>query len=445
MKTILVLGAGLVARPLVNYLLQQQDIAVVVADLYLSKAQALIKNHPHGRAVALNAKDEVALENLVIASDLVISLLPFTYHLTVAAHCLGAKKHLITTSYISAGMQALDRPAQERGLLFLNEMGLDPGIDHISAMSVIERVKNSGGKIVAFESCCGGLPAPEANDNPFGYKFSWSPRGVLMAGQNDACYLKNNKKIQVDGKMLFRHRQRKNVQGAGTLEVYPNRNALRYIDLYGLHKAHSFFRGTLRYPGWCETMEKIAALGYLNSDEQPGILGKSYARLTASLIGQESTYELRQKLSSHLGLPRRSEIIDRFEWLGLLSDKKVDADPPTLLDALAALMSEKMSYRGGERDMIILQHDLIADYGSAGEEHICSRLIDYGVPGGDSAMARTVSLPAAIAVELIARGHIDLAGVHLPVLPLIYRPVLVELGELGIRFEETVKVVKSET
>ncbi|MBN2357186.1 saccharopine dehydrogenase NADP-binding domain-containing protein [candidate division KSB1 bacterium] len=435
MKKVLVLGAGLVSRPLVRYLLDQPDIEVVIGSRTVSKAEALIQGHPKGRAVAVTVQEAEKLESLVAESDVAISLLPWTYHMQVAGYCLKHKSHLVTTSYVSAAMKALDQQARDNGLLFLNEIGLDPGIDHMSAMKTIHEVENKGGKIVSFESCCGGLPAPEANDNPFGYKFSWSPRGVLLAGKNNAHFLKDGKDMVIENKDLFRTVWRKDVEGLGELEVYPNRDSMQYQSLYGLWDAKTIFRGTFRNLGWCETMEKIVNLGYLDDTVNPELLKMTWAQVTASLInGKAET--VKSNMAKHLNLPESHEILSRMEWLGLFGNELLKSDPPSILDALTAVMSEKMAYKEGERDMIVLQHDFIAEYPDGKKEAIVALLIDYGIPGGDSSMARTVSLPAAIAVKLMLTGKINMTGVQIPVMPEIYIPVLQELEKMDIKFTE---------
>ncbi len=433
MKKVLVLGAGLVSRPLVRYLLDQPETEVIIASRTVSKAEALIEGHPKGRAIAATVQEKDKLEALVKESDVAISLLPWIYHLQVAELCLKHKTHLVTTSYVSPAMRALDQQAKDQGLLFLNEIGLDPGIDHMSAMKMIHAVEKKGGKVTSFESVCGGLPAPEANDNPFGYKFSWSPRGVLLAGRNSAHFLKNGKDMQIENKDLFRTVSIKEVEGLGKLEVYPNRDSMLYQELYGLKDAQTIFRGTFRNLGWCETLEKVVNLGFLNDDERPEILGWTWAQLTASLINAKAD-QVKSAMAKHLGIPESHAILSRFEWLGLFSNEKVKSDPPSVLDALTYLMEHKMDYKPGERDMIVLQHEFIAEYPGGKKEAITSLLIDYGIPHGDTSMARTVSLPAAIAVKLLNQGKITLTGVQIPVMPGIYEPVLDELETMKIKF-----------
>lgn len=434
-KRILVLGAGLVTRPLVEYLLNQPDFHVTVASRTVRRAQALIGGRPNGRAVAFDIEqDPAGLDPLVADADLVISMLPYIHHVQVARACLRHRRHLVTTSYVRDEMRALDGPAREAGILFLNEIGLDPGIDHMSAMRVIHRVHQEGGQIKAFRSYCGGLPAPDANDNPLGYKFSWSPRGVVLAGRNDARYLENGRVVEVPNARLFATHFLLWVEGLGDLEAYPNRDSLPYIQLYGIPETEAMYRGTLRNVGWCDVMQKLNELGYFSLDERPDLPGKTFRQVMAELIGRPETPNLKADLAAHLNVSPVSGVMMALEWLGLLDDAPV---PPrtTLLDVLADRMLEKMAYREGERDMVVLVHEFRAVYPDR-EERITSTLIDFGIPGGDTAMARTVGYPAAIAARLILEGSLRLTGVHIPVLPEIYEPVLTELESLGIRVAE---------
>ncbi len=439
MHQVLILGAGLVAGPMIRYLMDQPDFRVTVASRTVSKAEALVGDHPHGKALALDVQDDAALEALVKKADLVVSLLPYTYHLKVAKQCLQYGKHLLTTSYVKPEMKALDKAVREAGLIFLNEIGLDPGIDHMSAVRVINEVKANGGKITTFVSYCGGLPAPDANTNPLGYKFSWSPRGVIMAGKNPAHYLWDGKEVRISGEELFDNYWPVEIPGLGTFEGYPNRDSMPYVEVYDITPSQTMFRGTLRYPGWCATLKKISELGLLDDTVRDDLAGMTFAQLTAGLIGFTGG-DLKKALAAKLGIKPDSLVISNLEWIGLLSDDPLPAGANTVMDVLVARLQKLMPYAPGERDMIVLYDVFYAEYPDR-TERTTSTLIAYGIPHGDSSMARTVSLPAAIAVKLILTGKITATGVHVPVIPEIYNQVLDELETLGIKCVEETTVV----
>ena len=436
MKRILVLGAGLVARPLVQYLLDVPEFQITVASRTLSKAKRLVGDAPNGQARIVNVDDKAALEALVREADLAVSLLPYVYHPGVAGFCVKHGKQMVTTSYVKDAMLALHDDAKRAGVVLLNEIGVDPGIDHMSAMRVIHSIHDRGGKLTSFHSNTGGLPAPDANDNPMGYKFSWAPRGVVMAGKNPARFLDNKQTVDVPGEKLFSHHWPAEIAGFGTLEVYPNRDSVPYIETYGIPEVETMFRGTLRYPGWCDTLMKIVELGLLDETERSDLGGMSFAGLTARLIHATEGPSLRAALAGHLGVAADSKPITDLEWLGFLSDAPLPEGATTLLDVLAMRMLELMAYAPGERDMLVMQHEFVARYSDGTREKTTSTMIDYGIPGGDTSMSRTVGLPAAIATRLILQGRIDLTGVRTPVIPEIYEPVLSELERLGIGFEE---------
>jgi len=438
-KKILILGAGLVAGALVRYLLAQEGFEVKVASRTLGKAQALVGDAKNGSAEQINVDNRTELEHLISKADLSISLLPYVYHPLVAKLCIKHKKAMVSASYVKEEMKALDAAAKEAGIILLNEIGVDPGIDHMSAMQVIDRIRKSDGKLVSFSSYCGGLPAPDANNNPFGYKFSWSPRGVILAGKNPAQYLKDGKVIDISGEDLFSYHWPVDIKGFGTLEGYPNRDSLPYIETYGIHGVKSMFRGTLRYPGWCETMKKIGELGLLNEEERSDLTGLTFREFTGKLI-DSARDDLKGDLAAFLDVSLDSHVLSDLEWLGLLGDEPLPEEVHSPLDVLAARMLEKMQYVPGERDLLVMQHEFIADYKNH-REIVTSTLIDYGVPGGDSSMCRLVGLPAAVAAKMILQGKIDLVGVQVPVVSEIYEPVLAELKQMGISFNEKTEQV----
>ncbi len=435
MKKVLVLGAGLVARPLVNYLLGQPDFYVTVADVEAGRASRLVAGHPRGTSEVLDIADRAALAAAIGRSDLVVSMVPYTFHPVVAELAIEQGRPMITASYVSPAMRALDARAKERGVILLNELGLDPGIDHMEAMRVIHEVHDAGGKVVGFKSWCGGLPAPEANTNPFGYKFSWSPRGVLLASKNSAKFLKDGRVVTVPAADLFARPETIGVPGLGEFEGYPNRDSVAYREAYGIPEASSVFRGTLRYPGWCETLRKMVEIGLLD-DAPKDRTGGTFNGLMLELAQAPAGADTKAAVSSRLGLEAGSAIPSRLEWLGLFEAKPLPAATGSALDNLTALMVDKLRYEEGERDMVVLQHEFLVRTESGGTQRIVSTLVDYGVPGGDSSMSRTVGLPAAIGARLVLEGKFSSPGVHVPVEPEIYGPILEELENLGVLFEE---------
>jgi saccharopine dehydrogenase (NADP+, L-glutamate forming) len=439
MRKVLILGAGMVSRPIVRYLLDQEDIAVIMASRTVSKAEKIIDHHPNGTPLALDITNDKRLEELIIDADVIVSLLPYTYHVKVAKLCIKHHKHLVTTSYVSKEMKELDDDAKNASVLLLNECGLDPGIDHMSAMRVIHEVEKKNGKITSFRSTTGALPSHEANTNPFGYKFSWSPRGVLLASRNPAKWLEDGKTITILGEKLFEHYYLKDVEGVGTFENYPNRDSEAYKDIYGLKDAETVYRGTFRMTGWCETLRAIAQLGWLQDSPINGFTGRTYRELTRCLI-KGSDKHLPDEVADFLDLKPYAAVIKRLEWLGLFSNHQLPQDKHTPLDYLNVLTLERMSLAEDERDMIVMHHEFTASYKDK-KEYITSTLVNYGIPGEDSAVARTVALPAAIAVKMILDGVITKTGVHIPIDPDIYHPILDELEPMDVVFTEKTQVI----
>jgi saccharopine dehydrogenase-like NADP-dependent oxidoreductase len=438
MQKVLVLGAGLICRPIIRYLLDSGSVEVIQATRTPEKAHGMIAGHPHGRAVALDVTQSEApamLDELVRQSDLAVSLLPYIYHPMVAEACIRHRKNMLTTSYVSPPMRALEPRVKEAGIVILNEAGLDPGIDHMSAMRVIHDVEKRGGTVTSFRSTTGALPAHESSNNPFGYKFSWSPRGVLLASRNAARWLENGSVVEIPGEKLFENYQLQDVPGAGTFENYPNRDSLPYREVYGLKDATTVYRGTYRMPGWCETLRSIVALGWLKDEPVARFGGKSYRDMTAHLLGVSGD-GLAEAVAARLGLPRYAAVVKRLQWLGLFSDDALapgNADPLTQLNVV---MLRKLSMQPQDRDMVVMHHEFTAAYPDGKSEKLTSTLLDYGIRGGDTSVARTVALPAAIAARMILDGKISKPGIFIPVEPSIYGPILDELETLGIKFHE---------
>jgi saccharopine dehydrogenase-like NADP-dependent oxidoreductase len=443
MYNILILGAGLVAKPMVQYLLNK-NYHVTIASNTPDRASQMIGNHTEGRSVFWDASDETGLSELISNHDLTVSLLPYIFHLMVAKHCIEYHKNMVTTSYVKPEMKALDQQARDAGIIILNEIGLDPGIDHMSAMRIIDKIHAKEGAILEFYSICGALPAPESANNPLKYKFSWSPKGVVMAGNNDAIFLRHGQKVSIPTKDLFKNPFKVNFPGVGLLDVYPNRDSIAYKDIYGIPEAQTMYRGTFRYQGWCETMDVIKQLNLISYDKYD-MTGMTYTDMVArelptrKIISDDSRpMEGRgeQEVSNFLSIPTDSYAIKAMKWLGLFDDTPMNRGIDSPFEVTSDLMISKMTLGDEERDMVALQHTFLAGYSDGHKEVIRSRMLDYGSPSSDTSIARTVALPAAIGVEMILTGKITETGVHIPVIPEIYNPVLDQLETMGIRMVE---------
>jgi len=433
-KKVLILGAGLVAQPIVRYLLEQ-GIRVTVASNTPERAEVMIAGHANGTNVNWSVEDEKMLDKMIGENDLVVSLLPYVYHLIVAKHAIKHKKNMVTSSYVKPEMEALHEEAKKAGIIILNEAGLDPGIDHMSAMRIIDHVHAKGGKIKEFYSLCGALPAPEAATNPFKYKFSWSPKGVVMAGNNDAKYLKHGEIVEIDTSDLFKDPFKVCFPEVGILDVYPNRDSISYIDIYGIPETETIFRGTFRFQGWCKILDALKFLKLISYDKF-NLEGMTYADFMAFMIGQSNSDNIRLKVENFDLVRLSTSTIDAMEWLGLFSNEPMNRKFDSPFEITSDLMIEKMQLGLNERDMVVMQHTFLATYPGGREEVIRSRMLDFGTLATDTAIARTVALPAAIAVKMILDNKINITGVYRPVLPEIYNPILDGLETMNIKMVE---------
>lgn len=434
MKKVLILGAGMVVRPMVNYLLDN-NYQVTVASRTKSKAEALTHHHPNGKAIGWTVDQGELLDQMIADHDLTVSLLPYTYHVMVAKKCIKHRKNMVTTSYVKPEMKALDRDARQAGIIILNEIGVDPGIDHMSAMRIIDHIHGKNGKVESFYSCTGALVAPEVEKNPFNYKFTWAPKGVVMAGKNDGKYLKDGKVIKVHTNDLFKHPLITRIEGVGVVEIYPNRDSLPYIDLYGIPEAKTMYRGTIRYTNWCQIMDAFKKLDLL-SYEKIDMQDMRFADLLAHQIDSDNSLNIKVQVAHYLNLNINSIEIKAMDWLGLFSEEKINRKSDSPFEVVSDLMISKMMIRESERDMVIMQHSFVAVYTDGKKELIRSKLLDFGSPETDTSIARTVALPAACAADMILNDQIKVIGVHIPVIPEIYNPVLNRLEKLGIKMEE---------
>jgi saccharopine dehydrogenase-like NADP-dependent oxidoreductase len=437
MRKVLVLGAGLVARPLLHYLLTDHGLHVLVAADEPERARQLMSDHPRGSVQALDVTDHSRLAPLVEEADVVVSVLPADLNCMVAKVCIAKRRSMVNTSYVSSEMRALHDEATKAGVLLLSEMGLDPGIDHMSAASTLRRLRLAGGKVTQFASGCGGFPALDANTNPWGYKFAWSPRAAMLAGRKPARYLRAGCEVSIPGDDLFSYSWPIGVEGLGVFEVYPNRDSLAYVGSYGLTGATDVFRGTLRYPGWCATMLAASRLGLLDLEEEDWPEGMTYRDLLTRRVPGGRQRGATRRVAAFLGLDPDSEVIARLEWAGLFSDRVLPERRASPLDVFGNRLKRLMMYQPGECDLVALQHVFTVTYPDGSHEEIRATLVAHGDSWGDTAMARTVSLTSGIATRLILDRGFQAVGVQIPTLREIYEPVLAELADRGIALQET--------
>lgn len=454
-KRILLLGSGYVAGPCLKYLLKFPEYSVTVASRNISHAEKLAGKEPRVSATTCSVENSAELDKLVAAHDLVISLIPYAYHASVIESAIRHRKHVVTTSYVSPAMAALDAKAREAGITVMNEIGVDPGVDHLYALKTIEEVHEAGGKILSFLSYCGGLPAPENSNNPLGYKFSWSSRGVLLALRNTAKYLQDSKVVTVLGKDLMSIAKPVYTGYPGfSFLGYPNRDSTPYSERYGIPEAKTILRGTLRYAGFPEFVRALVALNFLD-DTPVAYLSKedkaplTWAQLTARLAGVSEDNIDESRLSAALlakvdifkGDEFQSQAFIRgCRWLGFFDKSAPVEKRGNLLDTLCQVLEQKMQYEEGERDMVFLQHTFECETRDGRRETRYSTGIWYGDGrrGGVTAMARTVGVPCGIAVNLILKKRIVRRGVIAPMWSDVNRPLLEELEREGISMVETV-------
>ena len=444
MKHILVLGAGKSTPYLINYLLERAekyDWFVTVGDMNKKLARESVGRHPRSSSITFDVNDTEMREAQIAKADVVVNFLPPTFQYILALDCIKQRKHMITASYQDIRMADINADAQRHGVLILNEMGLDPGIDHMSAMSVIQNVKKDGAQIEAFRSYGSGLPAPDSIDNPLKYTITWNPRNVVMAGETGAQYLYKGKIKILPWHEVFQRTWRIELDGIGTLEAYPNRDSMLYMKLFGLENVHTMIRGTLRYPGWSETWLQVVRLGLPNESIRiSGLRRKTYRQLVEMFLPlHDPGPSLEQRVANFLNISPTGNIMEKLQWLGLFSDEKIQTAGNTSAEVLADLLNRKLQLAENNRDMVAIVHELTVKYPGNGRQRtkIRSTMIEYGMPGGFTAIAKTVGLPSAIATKLLLTGELPICGCHIPTHQAIYTRVLPELEKHGIIFKET--------
>ncbi|KAL5480610.1 hypothetical protein ACEPAI_1881 [Sanghuangporus weigelae] len=443
-KKILLLGSGFVARPAAEYLARNHANLMTVACRTLSSAQTFADGLANTTAISLDVNNPEALEAAVAGHDLVISLIPYTHHAKVVKAAIKSKTHVVTTSYVSPAIRALDEEAKAAGIVVMNEIGLDPGIDHLYAVKTITEVHEKGGKVKEFHSYCGGLPAPASANNPLGYKFSWSSRGVLLALLNSASYYSEGKRKDVPGSELMGEAKPYYISPAYAFVAYPNRDSTPFREAYNIPEAETVVRGTLRYQGFPEFIAALVKLGWLDMDEKDWLNESlSWAEVTQKAIGANDSFEasLVERIEALCSFPSASErarIISGLRWLGLLSSEKVVPRAGNLLDTLCARLEKLMQYGPGERDFIMLQHKFVVEWADGKQDTITSTLELYGEPTGSgySAMARTVGVPCGIATQLVLDGVLRKTGIQAPYTMDIINPIkkILESEGLALKF-----------
>ena len=421
MRKILILGAGKSSISLIDYLVTHaitENWTITVADITAELALAKTKNRPHTHAIAVDIKDDGSRKELIAGHDIVISMLPAVLHTTIAYDCIALHKNLVTPSYISAAMQAMAADVKAGGLIFMNEVGLDPGIDHISAMQLLDRLKQAGHRILSFRSHCGGLVAPESDTNSWHYKFSWNPRNVILAGQGEGSirWRENNSIKEIAYTELFQHTSVIDIGAKGIYQSYPNRDSLKYIAEYGLEDIETIYRGTLRVPPFCEAWDFLVRLGLTNA-HHPYIFSNRAACIKSLKIEEQTS------------------IIAMLDEIGIFEENNWGTTVPAA-ECLQQLLEKKWSMQPTDHDLVLMVHEI--EYEEAGEKkNIQSSLYLKGIDSEHTAMALTVGLPLAIVTKLILNHQIPQRGVLMPKYPEIYEPVLRELATYQIQFIET--------
>ena len=441
MRNILILGAGRSASSLISYLQnksESENLHLTIADISLELAQRKTNNHKQSTAIALDIFDENQRKKAIEKADIVVSMLPAHLHIEIAKDCIVFKKNMVTASYISHAMQELDAAAKENNLIFMNEIGLDPGIDHMSAMKVIDEILDKGGKMILFESFCGGLVAPESDNNLWNYKFTWAPRNVVLAGQGGAAkFIQEGTYKYIPYHKLFRRTEFMEVEGFGRFEGYANRDSLKYRSIYGLEDILTLYRGTLRRVGFSKAWNMFVQLGmtddtYIMDDSE----NMSYRQFTNSFLPYHPTDSVEIKLRLNLKIDQDDVVWEKLMELDIFNPNKIvglkNASPAQVLEKI---LTDKWKLQPEDKDMIVMYHKFGYEINGV-KKQIDSKMVCIGDDQTYTAMAKTVGLPVAMATLQILNGNIKTPGVLLPIRKEVYLPILKELEELGIIFNE---------
>ena len=440
MQKILVIGAGRSSTSLISYLLEhssKENWKLTIAEKDVALAKEKINGHEHASAIPFDVNDESSLSSAIETHDLIISMLPASFHFAVAEKCAEIGRHLLTASYVNEEIKELSPKFESKNKLLIMEMGLDPGIDHMSAMKVLDRLKNEGNELTAFETFTGGLLAQDTEkDNPWQYKFTWNPRNVVLAGQGFVKFIQESRYKYIPYKRLFRRTEVIHIPGYGYFEGYANRDSLNYLDLYNLRGIKTLFRGTLRRPGFCKAWDVFVQLGATDdSFEMENVSEMTHRQFINSFLSYNPNDSIELKLAHYMNLDIESDIMYKIKWLDMFTDELVGIDSGTPAQILEHILKKKWTLDESDQDMIVMWHKF--NYLENGApKQIESHMVAIGDDDKNTAMSKTVGLPLAIAAKLVMQGKIDLTGVHIPTKKEIYEPVLEELEKLGFEFSE---------
>ena len=439
MKKILILGAGLSTNILIDYLLknaEEHDWHITVADIDEKTARAKVNGHERGSAKIFDINDDTESWRTIADNDVVISMLPASMHHLVAKKCIDLRKPMLTASYATDEIKAMNEEAVKAGIPIYMELGLDPGIDHMSAMNVINRIKESGGELTSFYSFTGGLVAPESDNNPWNYKFTWNPRNVVLAGNGVSQFIKNGRYKYIPYHRLFDRVMTRKVLQFGDFEVYANRDSLKYRGIYNLKNIPSMYRGTIRRPGFSKAWNVFVRLGMTEDDYTlEDSENMTYRQFLNTFLQYEPNVPVEIKLQEYCQNAADPVVLEKLKWLGIFDERKIGLKNATPAQILQKLLTEKWSMDPEDKDMIIMQHEFKYQINGI-EKMIVSAMAVIGKNQTETAMAITVGLPLAIATKLLLTGKFSHTGINLPINRDIYEPILSELETFGINFEE---------
>jgi len=438
MRKVAILGAGYVVKPMVDYFIDICKYEVTIATRTVSKAEKVIAGRSHGIPISWTIDQVDVLEKIIQNVEIVVAMTPRSTHTIVAELCLKHKTPMITTDFKHPEIECFDKEAKKQETLILTELGEDPGLDNMGLKQMIDEVHSEGGKITNIISYGAGLPSFEHNRNPWGYKFSWDPNGLMRSAVSPATYQVDGKVIEVSRK--FEYHRLVDVHGIGTFETYPSNDSTRYIKEFGLNKNISLYKGLLRFISYCSTMTNLLKIKLIENTVEKDFENTTYSQFIAKLIDSSTTEDIKMEFAKSLNMEINDDFINKLDWLGLFDNVQISINRGTNSNLLVDLMLKRMAYEPYEKDMIIVHNEMIIKFSDRKEKRISS-MLNEGIPYGDSAMSRAVSLPPAIAAKLILEGQFTSTGVCIPSTKEMYEPILGEMETFGFSFKKEVIIL----